>query len=547
MQRWRLPSLPFALEVIQSNGAVKVLIPESLAQEGIDKLKVEVEVDVRLGMDRQALIDCIDEYDAIIVRSATKIDAELINRASNLKVIGRAGIGLDNIDLDAATRKGVVVVNAPQSNILSAAEHTMAMLLSMARQIPAADASLRSGKWERDRFTGVELHGKTLGILGMGRIGTLVAQRASAFGMRLIAFDPYVSKPRAAQLGIELCGSILELCAQADFITVHAPKTSETQALLSDAEFAEMKPGVRIVNVARGGIVDEQALMRAHLSGKVAGAAFDVFENEPPGEHPFFAVDGFVVTPHLGASTEEAQTKAGTAIAEQVLLALRGEFAPYAVNIEGGAGYVELLRPFIPLTEKLGRILTGLGGAVSSVRLEFHGSLAEHDTRILTLAALKGLFAPIVHEPVTYVNAPLIAADRGVQITESRSAQARDYVNLVVMKADTDLGEVAVAGSLVGKNDEERIVRIYEYSIDMLPERFMCFLLYKDVPGVIGKVGTVLGDAEINIASMQVSRETIGGEALMGLTVDSAISPEVLDKIADAIGARDIRFIDLGA
>lgn len=482
----------------------------------------------------------------MIVRSSTKITGDVIEAGDRLKVVGRAGIGLDNIDVETATRKGVLVVNAPQSNILSAAEHTMALLLSLARHVPAADASLRSGAWERDRFTGVELHGKTLGILGLGRIGTLVAQRAAAFGMRLLAYDPYVSKARAGQLGVELAAGIEELCRESDFITVHLPKTSETRAILGAKEFEFMKPGARVINVARGGIVDEQALLQAHRRGKVAGAAIDVYEKEPPGRHPFFEEPDFVLTPHLGASTEEAQAKAGVTIAEQVLLALRGEFAPYAVNIQGGAEYVETLRPFIPLTEKLGRILTGVAGpGVNNLHFEFHGAISEQDTRILTLAGLKGLFSKIVHEPVTYVNAPLLASERGIEISETKSAVSHDFVNLILVSASSDDGTVTVGGSLVGKKDEERIVRVYDYAMDMAPERYMCFIRYRDRPGVIGEVGSVLGRSGINIASMQVSREKIGGEALMGLSVDEEIPEEVIDRISATIEARDAKFIDL--
>jgi D-3-phosphoglycerate dehydrogenase len=525
---------------------VKVLAPESLSEEGLDKLRAETEV-VSRKFNRQELLEVIGDYDALIVRSATQVDKELLERAPNLKVIGRAGVGLDNIDVAAATRLGILVVNAPTSNVLSAAEHTMALLLAMARHIPAADASLRGGGWERNRFTGVELEGKTLGILGLGRIGTLVAQRAAGFGMRLLGYDPYVSRQRASSLGITMATSVEEVCAEADFITVHLPKTAETKAILGDAEFSLMKPSARVINVARGGIVDEEALVRALKDERIAGAAVDVYEKEPPGRHPLFDFEQVVVTPHLGASTEEAQTRAGTAIAEQVLLALRGEFAPYAVNIAAGGEFAEALRPFIPLTERLGRLLNGLVGAgLSGVRFEFYGSIADNDLRVLTLAGLKGLFTGVVHEPVTYVNAPLVAEERGIRVEETKSAQSIDYVNVVIMRGETDEGSVAVGGTLFGKHNEEHIVRVFDYTIDMEPQRYLCFLRYADRPGVIGKVGTVLGVAEINIASIKVSRETIGGEALMGLTVDSPIPPEVLRQIGEAAGAGDARFIDLG-
>lgn len=524
---------------------LRVLVAEPLAEEGISWLKEHAEVDILLNLDRAGLLETIGEYDAVIVRSGTKLDAEVFERASRLKVIGRAGVGVDNVDLDAATRRGITVVNAPQSNVLSMAEHTIALMLTLARNIPAAHESLRSGAWERSRFTGVELHGKVLGLLGLGRTGTLVAQRASSFGMKLIARDPYVSANRFAQLGIETV-SFEELLERSDFLAVHVVKTPETTGMIGDREFAQMKPGIRIVNAARGGIVDEDALHRALLDGRVGGAALDVYEKEPPGKHPLFDLPNVVVTPHLGGETHEAQAKAGVSVAEQVLLALRGEFAPYAVNVQAGTEFVEALRPFIPLADKLGRVLGGLGGAgTSTIEFRVFGTIAEHDTRILVLAALRGLFQGIVTEPVTYVNAPLLAKERGIEVLETKSAQSPDFVDLLVVRAETEEGEISVGGTLVGKRDEERIVKVYDYEIDMFPARHMCFLRYSDRPGIIGKVGTVLGEAGINIAGMHVSRETIGGEALMGLTVDSPIPSETLGRIVKAIEARDAKFIDL--
>lgn len=525
---------------------MRVLVSESLSEEGLEKLRSEVEVDDR-SLSREQLLEVIGDYDALVVRSATKVDKELLEKGTRLKVVGRAGVGLDNIDVAAATRLGVLVVNAPTSNVLSAAEHTLALLLALARHIPAADASLRTGAWERNRFTGVELEGKTLGILGLGRIGTLVAERAAAFGMRLLGYDPYISKQRASQLGVQMAATVEEVCREADFITVHLPKTPETKAIIGAAQFALMKSTARVINVARGGIIDEADLVQALSDGRIAGAAVDVYDKEPPGRLPLFDLPQAVVTPHLGASTEEAQTKAGTSIAEQVLLALRGEFAPYAVNVSGG-GFAEVLRPFIPLVERLGGVLSGLGGSgLSSVSLEVYGPIAEHDTRILTLAGLKGLFAGVVHEPVTYVNAALVAEERGIRVEETKSVQSLDYVNVVVIRGETDSGPVAVGGALFGKANEEHLVRVYDYSIDMVPERYLCFLRYADRPGVIGKVGTVLGAADINVANIKVSRETIGGEALMGLTVDSSIPQDVLEAIARVAEAREARFIDLGS
>jgi D-3-phosphoglycerate dehydrogenase len=531
---------------------MKVLVPESLSEEGLDELRTETEVEAR-KLSREELLEVIGDFDALIVRSATKVDRELLERATSLKVVGRAGVGLDNIDVATATRLGIQVVNAPASNVLSAAEHTLALLLALARHVPAADASLRAGRWERERFTGVELEGKTLGILGLGRIGTLVAERAAGFGMKLLGYDPYVSRQWANQRGIQIqmASTVEEVCREADFITVHLPKNAETKAILADPEFAVMKPEARVINVARGGIVDEDALVRALKDGLIAGAAVDVYEKEPPGQHPLFGLEQVVVTPHLGASTEEAQTRAGTVIAEQVLRALRGDFAPYAVNVAAGGDFGEALRPFIPLAERLGRALAGLAGSgLSAVRVEVHGAIAENDTRILTLAALKGLFSGFIHEPVTYVNAPLMAEERGIQVSETKSATSQDYVNLVVVRVESDSGPaggVAVGGSLFGKADEEHLVRVNEFSIDMELERYFCLLRYADRPGVIGKVGRVLGDADINIASIKVSRETIGGEALMGLTVDSRIPDEVVREIASVAGATEARFIDLGS
>jgi D-3-phosphoglycerate dehydrogenase len=524
---------------------LKILITEPLAEEGISFLKEQADVDIREHLDKAALLELIGEYDAVIVRSGTKVDAEVIEAGTNLKVIGRSGTGIDNVDVETATRHGITVVNAPQAVSIANAEHTMALMLSLARSIPEGNTSLRAGRWEREKFTGVELAGKTLGLVGLGRVGTLVAQRAHAFGMRIIAADPYVSKTRAGQLGIEIVPHD-ELYRSADFIAVLVTKTPETSKLIGPREFGLMKDGVRIINTSRGGIIDEAALAQAIESGKVAGAALDVFEKEPPGDSPLFGMPQVVVTPHLGASTEEAQAKAAVTVAEQVVLALQGQFAPYAVNLEGGTEFVEALKPFIGLTERLGRVLTGLGGSgIYGVTFEYLGGVAEHDTRILTLSGLKGIFAPVVQEPVTYVNAALVASERGIEVRETQSSSSPDFVDLVVLKAETDDGPLVVGGSLVGKREEQRIVRVYDYEIDMQPERYMCFLRYEDRPGIIGKVGTVLGDAAINIASMHVSRETIGGEALMGLTLDSPLDADVINSIAKAIAARDIKFIDL--
>jgi D-3-phosphoglycerate dehydrogenase len=524
---------------------VRILVTEPLAEPGLELLREEHQVDVRPELASGGLVEAVQPYHALVVRSQTTVDAAVVEAGRNLRVIGRAGIGLDNVDIEAATRRGVMVVNAPQSNVISAAEHTMALLLAVARRVPRADAALRAGSWERERFQGVELHGKTIGVVGLGRVGTMVAQRALAFGMRLIAYDPYVSRERARQIGVELMPDLGALLVQADFVTVHLPKTAETVGLIGVRELGLMKDGAILVNTARGGIVNEGALVQALRDGKLAGAGVDVFEGEPVTEHPLFELDGAVVTPHLGAVTREAQDKAGVAIAEMVRLALRGDFVPYAVNVPS-AEVAEQIRPFLPLAERLGRVLTGLTeGAIGSVEAEYRGRIAEHDTGVLTLAALKGALSAVVEEPVTYVNASMIARERGLHVSERRSPASEDYVNLVLLRADTEQGEVTVGGTLVGKRDAERLVRVYDFDVDMAPAEHMAFFLYEDRPGVIGRVGSILGEAGINVASMEVGRKEAGGLALMCLSVDSPIPAEVLGQVVEAVGMKSARSIVL--
>lgn len=525
---------------------MKVLVTERLSTAGTERLREHLEVDEKLGLSPDELAETIGDYDALIVRSATKVGAGILDRAQNLKVVGRAGIGLDNVDVEAATKHGVLVVNAPQSNILSAAEHTMALLLAQARNIPAAHGALIAGRWERERYQGVELHGKTLGIVGLGRVGTLVAQRASAFGMRLVAFDPYIAPNRAQQMGVDLVETVAEVCRRADFITIHLPRTPETVGIIGTRELANVKPGVRVVNTARGGLIDEAALVEALRDGRVAGAAVDVFDNEPVTDHALFELDNVVVTPHLGASTAEAQDKAGLAIAEQVLLALRGEFVPYAVNVDVGTDIPEPVRPYLQLAERLGRVAVALAGpGISALRFEYHGGIAEHDTRALTLSALKGAFSAVVHEPVTFVNAPMLAKERGITTEESKSPESLDYVNLIEVRAEAQDETVSVAGVLVGKRDTERLVRVYGYDLDMAFAPVMAFLRYEDRPGIVGIVGSLLGEAGVNIGNMQVARQSEGGEALMGLAVDSPIPQEVLDRIKEKAALSDTRLIVL--
>ncbi len=524
---------------------MRVLVTEPLAERGLAELRKDFQVDVRPDLtDPEALAREIGPYDALVVRSQTRVTAEVLEAAEHLKVVARAGIGLDNVDVEAATRRGILVVNAPRSNIVSAAEHTMALLLAQARNVPQAHAALRAGRWERERFQGVELAGKTLGVVGLGRVGSMVAQRALAFEMRVIAFDPYVARERAKEMGVDLMPSLEALLVQSDLVTLHLPRTPDTEGLIGARELALMKEGARLVNTSRGGIVDEEALAKALEEGHLGGAALDVFDREPTTDSPLFPFEQVVVTPHLGASTVEAQDKAGTQVAEMVRLALSGAFVPHAVNVSAGAEVPEVVRPFLRLAERLGALVTGLAqGPISALECSYLGRIAEVDTRVLTLAALKGALAPVVHEPVSFVNAPVIATERGIVVSEVRSAAPRDYVSLVQLRARTDDGEVQVAGTLVGRR--ERLTHVMGFELEMSPATHMLFMTYEDRPGVIGRVGTILGEHGINIATMEVAREQAGGLALMGLTVDSPVPQEVVELLREAAAARTVRFIVL--
>ena len=530
---------------------MRILVTEQLSEQGLELLRADFQVDVRTDLATGDLAAAIGGYDALIIRSATQVTADVLEAAPDLKVIARAGIGLDNVDVDAATRRGVMVVNAPQSNVISAAEHTVALMLAQARNVPQAHAGLVAGAWERSKWEGVELAGKTIGLVGLGRVGTLVAQRAAGFGMRVIAFDPFVSADRAKELGVETMPTLEALLVQADFVTVHLPRSRETEGLLGEKELGMMKPGARLVNTARGGIVDERALAKAVESGHLGGAALDVFAEEPTTESPLFGLANVVVTPHLGASTREAQDKAGTTVAEMVRLALKGEFVPYAVNVSAGAEVSEVVRPFVGFAERLGAMTAGLAeGGVRSIVASYLGRIAESDTRVLTLAILKGILGRSVHEPVSFVNAPMLARDRGLSVSEMRSTVSQDYVSLIVVRAETDVGPVSVEGTIIGRH-AERVVKVNDYDIEVSPSPNMVFFNYEDRPGVIGTVGTVLGQHGINIATMNVGRRRVDPEhdgpmeALMGLTVDTTVPSEVLVDIAREIEAKQLRAFSL--
>ncbi len=526
--------------------APRVLVTEQLAPRGLDALRAAgLEVDERLGLSPPELCDAVKGAAALVIRSATQVTAEVLEAGADLVVVGRAGIGLDNVDVAAATRRGVMVVNAPQSNVLSAAEHTIALMLAEARNIPQADVDLKAGHWNRSRWEGVELHDKTLGIVGFGRVGVLVAQRAHAFGMRLMAYDPFVSADRARQLGVQLVPDLGELVASSDFLTVHLPKTPETVGLIGADLLAKAKPTLRVINTARGGIVDEVALAEALRDGRIAGAALDVFDHEPTTESPLFELEQVVVTPHLGASTAEAQDKAGQTIAEQVILALRGEFVPFAVNLAASEPNATV-QPFLPLAERLGRLFTALaGGSVEVLEASYEGAIADYDCHVLTLGVLKGVLGPVVEEPVSFVNAPQLAAERGLTVRETTSSSARDFVNLVSLRGRVGDREVHVAGTLAGKQESPRIVAIDDHLVDLPPSRYMLVVHNDDRPGMIGTVGTVLGEAGVNISDMDVGRGPAGEAALMVLSTDSPVSPEVVDELGACPGILLAKAIDL--
>lgn len=512
---------------------MKVLVAEKIADSGIELLKKEFEVDVITGMTPEELVAAIPAYDGLIVRSATKATREVLEAGVNLKIVGRAGVGVDNVDVVAATERGIIVCNAPTSNIVSAAEHTIALLLAQVRNIPQANASMHACKWERSKFTGTEVLDKTLGLVGLGRIGALVAERAKGLGMKVVAFDPYITEERAAQLGIGYAATLDDLLAQADFITVHLPKTKETIGMFGPDEFAKMKDGVRLVNTARGGIYQEAALIAALESGKVASAGIDVYEVEPCTDSPLFAFEQVIVTPHLGASTEEAQDRAGEQIAEYVAAGLRGDMVPTAVNIAPVSPEVmEAVGPYIPVAEGLGKGIAQIArGPVSEIEVHFIGHLAELDTRILKTAMLKGLLTVVTQDAINFVNANHYAEQRGIAISEHSRTDSLDYVSLMVVVARAGDREFKLGATLIGKKNEPRLVTFNEFDIDMAPTHHMLFLTYTDVPGVVGRVGTALGENDVNIASMQVGRTEEGGTALMGLNVDSPISDALMDRI----------------
>jgi D-3-phosphoglycerate dehydrogenase len=522
-----------------------VLIAEELSPATVEALGPDFDVVNVDGTDRSALLAALATASAVLIRSATKMDAEAIAASPVLKVIARAGVGLDNVDIKAATTAGVMVVNAPTSNIISAAELTVGHILSLARHIPAAHGALAQGQWKRSKYTGVELYEKTIGIIGLGRIGALITARMQAFGTNIVAYDPYVTPARAQQLGVTLL-SLEELLAQSDFITIHMPKTPETTGMISTDQLALMKPTAFIVNVARGGLIDEAALYSALKSGRIAGAGLDVFVDEPPTDSPLLGLENIVLTPHLGASTDEAQEKAGVSVAKSVRLALDGELVPDAVNVAGGI-IDPSVRPGIPLMEKLGQVLAGLAdGPLTSIEIEVRGEIVEFDVSVLKLAALKGIFSNIVSESVSYVNAPLLAEQRGIAVRLATDAVSEEYRNLLTVRgALGDGSQVSVSGTLTGTKQTEKIVEINGYDVEVPIAEHLIVMIYKDRPGIVAIYGKEFGEASINIAGMQIARHGKGGQALSVLTVDSPVPEELLDKVRTAIKADLLREIDI--
>ncbi len=526
---------------------VTVLIADKLSDDGVKLLQAEpgLKIEIKTGLSPQQLAEVIGPYEGLIVRSSTKVTAEVLEKALRLRVIGRAGVGLDNVDAAAATKRGIIVMNVPEGNTISTAEHAMSLLLALARRIPQADAHVRSGLWERTKFVGTELFGKTLGVIGLGRVGREVARRCQAFGMRVVAHDPFLSNERTQQLDIELV-DLPRLYATADFITIHTPLTAETRHLIGAKELAAMKQGARLINCARGGIVDEQALHQAITSGHLAGAALDVFEEEPPKHHPLLTLDQVVCTPHLGASTEEAQLNVAVEVAKQVADALLGRGIRNAVNMPSlDAQTLKMLQPYIRLGEQLGSLGSQLSaGPIATVQVLYAGELTQHDTAPITLAVLKGVLAPMVGENVNYVNAALIAAERGLKVVEAKTSRAEEFANLLSIELQANGTRLVLEGTLSARR-EPRVVKIDRFFVEAVPEGFLLILRNQDKPGLIGELGTLLGRSSINIAGMTNGRDAPGGTAITVLNIDQPVPPAVLEQVKKLRHVIDAKLISL--
>jgi D-3-phosphoglycerate dehydrogenase / 2-oxoglutarate reductase len=532
--------------LVTANGT-RVLVAEKIGDSGVQLLRQHFEVDVASGLTAEELVTRIADYEGILIRSATKLDRGMLDRAKRLRAVGRAGVGVDNVDVAAATKRGIVVANAPESNVITAAEHTMALLLALARNVPQAHASLIGGAWERSRFSGVELYQKTLGIMGFGRIGQLVAHRARAFDMRVIAFDPYVGAERYRELGVEKANTPDEVYEAADFLTLHLPRTADTEGWLNAETLAKCKDGVRVLNVARGSLVVDEDLRAALDSGKVAGAALDVFRSEPVTEHPLFGYPNVIVTPHLGASTAEATDRAGYQAAEQVVAALTGGVVTSAVNVPAiRREDVEMLTPYVTLCRSLGRIAIALaiseGGSVDRVQTDFFGHLADRDTRLLTIEALVGMLAGHTEEQVNEVNAPTIAEERGIRVVETKHSVARDYTDFVRVEVTAGDTPVRAAGTLLGRRNRPHLLEAWGQRFDIQLEEHITLFRYRDLPGMLGRVGTAFGERGVNIISAAVGRlpddqqTTEGQLAAMAITTSSPVPQAVVDEIVASDG-----------
>ncbi|MBW2636626.1 MAG: phosphoglycerate dehydrogenase [Deltaproteobacteria bacterium] len=513
----------------------RVLVSDTLAQEGIEIFKKAkgIEVDVKTGLTPDELHGIIKNYDGLAIRSATEVTSDIIDAAENLKVIGRAGIGLDNVDVDSASKQGIVVMNTPGGNTNTTAEHAITMMLSLARRVPQATMSMKEGKWEKKKFMGYEVFNKTLGIMGTGRVGTIVAQRAMGLKMNVIAYDPFISPEASEKLGITLV-SFEELLEKSDFISVHTPLTDETKGLINAEAIAKMKDGIFIINCARGGIVDEKSLYNALKSGKVAGAALDVFEQEPTKNTKLIALENVICTPHLGASTDEAQRNVAISVAEQIVDYLTTGEIKNAVNFPSVSTEVlGRIRPYLALAEKLGTLEAQIvSGGIREVNIEFSGEILDYDVAPLTIALLKGLLTPILKENINYINAPILAKERGIRVVESKSSESRDYRSMITLKVKTSEDEGLAEGAIFGRRDP-RIVKINEFPLDAIPEGHMILVYNYDKPGVIGNIGTTLGNSGINIARLHLGREKIEGKALVVLSTDSRLTNEALKELRD--------------
>ncbi len=522
---------------------VKILVSDPISDQGIEILKKEFDVDIATGLPPAELIKRIGNYEALIVRSETQVTKDVINAGRKLKIIGRAGVGVDNIDVNTATERGIIVVNAPEGNTISAAEHTIAMMMAMSRNIPQANSSLKSKKWDRKKFMGVEVRGKVLGVVGLGRIGAEVAKRAQGMEMNVLAYDPFISQERAGELGVELT-TVEDIVRRADYITVHTPLTKETKDLIGSKEFAIAKKGVRLINCARGGIINEEALAEAVKSGIVSSAAIDVFVKEPPFDSPLLELDRVIMTPHLGASTEEAQINVAVSVAEQIVNALKGLPVKNAINMPYvKPDVMQVIEPYLPLAEKMGKLGTQLMGNYEKVEITYSGEIADKNLAPITLALLKGLLEPVLGAGVNYVNAPTIAKERKIKVTESKSKTAEGYPSQISVKLSRKGEEKLVSGSIIGK--EPRIVQIDSYSIDVVPSGYMIVAKHEDHPNIIGPCCMILGKNNINIAGMQVGRIKMGGEAIMVLNVDSEVDDVILDEIRSVDGIIDARLVVL--